>query len=433
MPVTELLALVDPDLPRTSSGLRGLYKINCGKATRMRELTNLVRSLESAGGITAQRYIIWAYFQRLVLGPQNVSDSQLPLPLLGDPNELYQALCERLMIVRKALRKFLRPYIPEHLIRALFSRHAEEEPLQDITAIVIPSFGIMPKEWNPSSEERRLSFELQRDCILTFINYDLLKRGKWIGYKRSHEDFQDVAEFLVSQGLLDSIPEHKIVASLHDPGNALRTVWIHGIDGFAPPYQNHLTHRTTKLAFTHLRMEDHAIPVIMQVRRKGFLQTLGKWRAVYTEKKKKTVDVVHDRRGICFAYKSMEELEEGAAFLRKRLPFNQILGNVWEQYHESPGDNPHSASNFRAIAYYRLLCKSPGRRYQLQHRLMSQHIGLVHCRGAENHTLYHLRQYTTKPNGLLYWLFPKSIYGIDWGDATVFEELLHHALASLPA
>src|SRR3989338_6775413 len=126
MPVTELLALVDPDLPRTSSGLRGLYKINCGKATRMRELTNLVRSLESAGGITAQRYIIWAYFQRLVLGPQNVSDSQLPLPLLGNQNELSQAFCERLMIVRKALRNFFRPYTPKHFIRAFFPPHAKK-------------------------------------------------------------------------------------------------------------------------------------------------------------------------------------------------------------------------------------------------------------------------------------------------------------------
>ena len=426
MPAVELLTLLHPELPRSRSALRELESEHREQGIELQRLMDLCQYLQSVGGTTEQRRCLAAYLNS-VTDPQSMS-SQLPLPFLGTPDELYETLCQRLGVVHTTLRNFTKTYIPPRLREALFL--SGETAGSDIFQPLRNGFSERPAMWKPDSpDEQRLIFAAQRDFILSVVNLDQLIRGRWIGYQRGPEDLRAIVRFLVDQGIVEGTITFQTVRSLHDPANSFRTVWAEHLFDAAPsdPAGNFVP-RQTKLHCARLCLKSELLPVFIQVRRKGFLQTLGKMRVVSTHKEKPSFDLVQDRRGLCIAMRTAEELKAAADYLQKAIPFNEALGSMWKQYREGTGDNPHSASAFTSISFFRLLA---GRRYQLQFRLGLQHLDLLYSRGPENHTLYHLRQYTA-PGGLFDWLFPPEIYGIRWNDPAIFEGLVHHVLASLP-
>ncbi len=426
MRTTELCALVHPNLPRTRSGLRAL-------AIREPPTHHILTDLMvRAGRIRDGEF-------------RGIHEFELDLLLrktleLGTGAPLHGAFAGRLHLLRRSLVWFMCQYLPADpptIRQALFPLGFEGNLPQDPCDLLARAWGALPEGFEPSSDERHHVFEAQRDFVLAWLNLGMLLKGRWIGYRRSGEDFREIVQLFLKLGLFEELPRRVKIGSVHDKRDMRRTVWIEGLSEGTPPTGRQYERRTTTLYRATLALGTERMPVLIQVRRKGFFQTLGK---LMTTEASDHVEV-QDRRGICLAHRSVEELRRAADYIRERIPVAMPVyqRGVWERYRDNTVvlDGAHapvnqfSAANFVAASYFRLL---PSRRYQVQHRLARQHLDLIHSFGPENHTRYHLRQYTGAPPryplGLFHWLFPHEIYGFKWNEPRVFDALDEHIIMS---
>ncbi|KKR04871.1 MAG: hypothetical protein UT32_C0025G0005 [Parcubacteria group bacterium GW2011_GWC2_39_14] len=433
MRTKELLAVVQPRLPRSRSGLRELGEVDVSSYRVLGELMELTRKINSCQSEHDKKKALSDHFR-------------LVSEISGTPDEVYVEFNDRLLIVRQALRNFIKAYMPDEYERILFPvEKIDNELLKTVFDLLNAGFTEQSSGVLITPEMERIVFEAQRDFVLTWLNaMQINRRGMHdtnpsIGYKRTRQDRANVNQIFLENGLFSVKPLCVKVVSYHNAMDNRRAAWVEGLSYGSPPKSGIYDQFETKLHIAHLIVNGREIPVIINVRRKGFLQTLGK---MLTVKAQHFVDV-QDRRGLCLAYRSLEELRECAEYLRQKFPLPRVLDALsWEHYRDTtPRDdgshdlvNPHSAPNFVSVSYYRMLGY---RRYQLQHRLAKQHLDLLYCTGSERHALYHLRQYTASPpkhdfRGLFHWLFPKETYGIAWDDTEVQKKLIRHVLTSRP-
>lgn len=436
-----LLALVQPDLPRSPQRLRELQVSKPRLAEQVNRLGELCRTLS---GMPSREQ--GNAFVRSVLTTPNTENGN---------GGTYERFAQRVAEIRRAQEDLSRSYMPDSYVEKLFGTDYPDQVTTDPVTLLLTGFQPMPEAWKPSEVDRRISFEARRNLVLALLHWDLAYT-KRIGKQYTKEDRSELTEFLLEREIITGLTIPTDVLSLHDPRNAMRTRWVeHFHETSAKPSSTEMSERSTRFYMSELRLDDgRVIPVAVEVRRKRFLQIVGKMLAV----RGAGVQDVADRRGLRFLYATVDDMQAGAAFIRKHLPLTDFMTSD-EAYRDTTVPEapllPFVKANLPMISYFRSLA---GHRVQMQHFTAAHHLDLRHSRGPENHALYNLRKYTyeyapprrsppgspgSAPEipletsesaaiGLFYWEYPEKIYGVKWNDPNMSEEFVHHILASLP-
>src|SRR3989339_1361499 len=132
MRTKELLAVVQPRLPRSRSGLRELGEVDVSSYRVLGELMELTRKINSCQSEHDKKKALSDHFR-------------LVSEISGTPDEVYVEFNDRLLIIRQALRNFIKAYMPSEYERILFPiEEIDNEPLKIIFDLLNPGFADQP-------------------------------------------------------------------------------------------------------------------------------------------------------------------------------------------------------------------------------------------------------------------------------------------------
>lgn len=335
-------------------------------------------------------------------------------------------------IHHEALPALMKTFLPKDLQQKVSCRHHRKKQggSDPLTLLSIARNG-------GGNGDQVKRFEAMRDLALGYYFLWLvteaeyrsaMSRQYWKEHVKTRGDRARFLEYLRGAGVVVGEARRVALHTTHEPEPPYRCVGITCRDDTAEtvfvetPSGEVCTHMVPGQELVTLATPDGSLPALYIVRRKGVIQTIAKMLLLGIANPRN----VPDRRGIRFAYRSLDELKRGSAWISERVGL--AIGRKAHVVEGDPEVNPYAAPNLIVLkdsATYLDL------EIEIQNFLAVQHVDLLRSFGPENSLRYHRRQYTD-PKGIFPQLYPPDHYGVDWQDDMVQHEMDRRIIASIP-
>ncbi len=224
----------------------------------------------------------------------------------------------------------------------------------------------------------------------------------------------DFVKWLSAEGVI----EEKKLAIYLDPKDEWRCAGVEFDEQDKRRRKNHLKRllRTVEVLKMKALFGDH-VQAIVQARAKDYMSAFARR---FRDPQAHLFESVPDMYGLRFTYLDKKMMKRGVAYLAARAAIIQSDGSVKNVQIA----NRHSHRKLCIQSQYLYL---DGRRREVQHMPAKNLYNIEYSLGPENHSLYHLRWYTDcQYPGLFFHLFPPEIYGINWSDPVIRQEMEAH-------
>ena len=356
-----------------------------------------------------------------------------PLPEISG-EELYRRFEREIERIRyEELKELVQTYLPRDiwmnhgLLPWYGKRHSDFTDPVDI---------VRPQTELSKNDEAQFYFESARDLSLADLSLSIVTERRrsdtrvskdWSERGRTARDRYEIFNHLTRIGLLEEnsiapahlwsehelIPEHRVIrirdAEKHTIFEKPSDLTLHAAYSLGPLYKGTLIRG------------DQRVPVYIAVRRKGIIQTIAK--ALYmTGADERTMSMrVPDRIGIRFLFRTEEEWVGGIRTILRRL------------CHGALRKIQAGKRLVNEFAYEGLVLAKDGsivraQEIEVQCMPIEHHANIAWSHGEEHHLRYHIRWYTKDDVGILPWLFPHTLYGIDWRDPALLKRMHDHVV-----
>ncbi len=305
---------------------------------------------------------------------------------------------------QKPVRPIRLPHDPVELMKLVFPRLRLEKPQSPVSLI---------------------EFEAQRKLEIGYALF-LIDLEKFRDLKK--DNFKWIAEYLKELGIIQELPKKITITNYHDRNNELRFCGSTFTEvQSACVEQTHiatLEHRPYACIIPTDAHTDLGIHALYSMRHKRPMSIIRKASALGERLPEHIPDTIAMR----FTFKDTNELRRGKQIISEQLPEGCVFEEQ-DRLENTDRQNPHSASEYHDFSYHARLVDPYGYSHICEIQLVTLEVtsNVEYSAAPSNHRRYEVRQLLGsqphEPQGLFFRILPPSLYGINWGDVHIKQQI----------